>query len=185
MRFCNLILAGPACAALALAGSFAPAADWITAPSYYTHDKTTGVRVAQYSPIGPFYYLQRQDYSRSGYRNYRSTIELGNSADNFHMVEQWGQPVIPYEAWRSPYRPFGAPYPAWGAPYGGLNGGFGGYGGGFGAGVGGGFGPGGNFGGQGQLTPQFNQPQQWMDGHYPTYDRNDRSPYYAPYPPRP
>ncbi|MBC7852512.1 MAG: hypothetical protein IAF94_03665, partial [Pirellulaceae bacterium] len=42
-----------------LASSPASAADWITAPSYYTHDKVSGQRVAQYSPIGPYYYYQR------------------------------------------------------------------------------------------------------------------------------
>src|SRR3954466_4271884 len=67
------------------------AADWITAPSYYTHDKMSGQRVAQYSPIGPYYYYQRADFTRSGYRNYRSTIQAGGSADNFHMVEEWGK----------------------------------------------------------------------------------------------
>ena len=73
-----------------------PAADWITAPSYYTHDKISGQRVAQYTPIGPFYYYQRADFMRSGYRNYRSSIQTGGSADNMHIVEEWGNPVIPY-----------------------------------------------------------------------------------------
>ena len=180
-------------------GSFLPsadAADWLTAPSYYTHDHTSGERVAQYSPIGPFYYYQRPDYLKSGYRQYRSTIDLGNSSDNMHIVEQWGAQVVPYEQWRFPYRPYSAPYPAWGPPYGGLGGGSGGYpysggGGAFGLG---GFGlggfpgvfPGGGFGGGfggfgGGFNPAVNYAQPWLDGHYPTYDFNDRSQYYRPY----
>src|SRR5205823_10033375 len=81
----------------------------------------------QYAPIGPFYYFTRPDYLKSGYRQYRSTIDLGNSSDNMHIVEQWGAQVVPYEQWRFPYRPYSAPYQAWGPPYGGLGGGTGGY----------------------------------------------------------
>ena len=160
----------------------APAADWITAPSYYTHDKMSGQRVAQYSPIGPFYYYQRADFMRSGYRNYRSSIQAGGSADNMHIVEEWGNPVIPYEQWRFPYRPYGSPYQAWGPPFGGLGNG---YGGGYGPGgpiafPGGGYG-GGVGGGNNLVVPQSQMPQQWIDGYYPTYDGNDRSQYYNPY----
>src|SRR5438309_1639323 len=111
---------------LACAGA-AFGADWLTAPSYYTHDWTSGERVAQYSEIGPYYYYARPDYLKSGYRQYRSTIDLGNSSDNMHIVEQWGAQVVPYEQWRFPYRPYSAPYGAWGPPYGGLGGGTGGY----------------------------------------------------------
>jgi hypothetical protein len=160
----------------------APAADWITAPSYYTHDKISGQRVAQYTPIGPFYYYQRADFMRSGYRNYRSSIQAGGSADNMHIVEEWGNPVIPYEQWRFPYRPYGSPYQAWGPPFGGLGNG---YGGGYGPGgpiaiPGGGFG-GGVGGGNNLVVPGSQMPQQWIDGYYPTYDGNDRSQYYNPY----
>jgi hypothetical protein len=162
----------------------ADAADWITAPSTYTHDPTTAERVAQYSPIGPFYYYQRPDYLKSGYRHLRSTIDLGNSSDNLHIVEEWGRPVRPYDEWRFPYRPFSVPYDAWGPPFGGLGGGNGMFpysGGGF----GGGFGPffpgfpGG--GGHGGFQPPTNFAQPWLDGHYPQYDFNDRSQYWRPY----
>jgi hypothetical protein len=165
--------------------SFAAAADWITAPSYYTHDKMSGQRVAQYTPIGPYYYYQRADFMRSGYRNYRSTIQAGGSADNMHIVEEWGNPVTPYEQWRFPYRPYGTPYQNWGPPFGGLGGGYGGgygpggpyaypgYGPGFGGGVGG--------GNNNLVVPRSQLPQPWLDGYYPTYDGNDRSQYYAPY----
>ncbi len=109
--------------------------DWATWPSTYTHDRVTGQRVDQYaqaeSPVAP----HRQDFSRSGYRHYRSTLQAGQSADNLHVVEQWGSPVVPYEQWRFPFRPYAVPYDAWGpqAPYGITNGYFG-QGGGFGYG---------------------------------------------------
>lgn len=98
----------------------AAGADWITAPSYYTHDPATGQRVTQYSPIGPFYKFPRPDYRRSGYRHTRSSIQAGESADNLHVVEKWGRPVRPYGEWRFPYRPYSVPYPAWGPPFAGL-----------------------------------------------------------------
>ena len=164
------------------------AADWLTAPSYYTHDWTNGHRVTQYAPVGPFYYPQRADYSKSGYRHYRSTLDLGNSSDAMHVVEQWGAPIVPYEQWRFPYRPYSVPYGAWGPPYGGLGGGTGGY-----PYSGGGFGFPGPFfppfgGGPGIGFPSLFQPpvnfaQPWLDGHYPSYDFNDRSRYWQPYTP--
>jgi hypothetical protein len=159
----------------------ARAAEWITAPSYYTHDSTTAERVNQYSQIGPFYYHQRGDFMQSGYRHNRSTFQFGGSADNLHIVEEWGNPIQPYEQWRFPYRPFGSPYQAWGPPYGGLGGGGGGYGG-WGGGGFGGF----NGGGSGTNYPGFssgpyNTAQPWTDGYYPRYDLHQRSDYYRPY----
>jgi hypothetical protein len=269
---------GAAAAIWLAAVATSSAADWLTAPSYFTHDTSSGERVAQYAPIGPFNYFTRPDYLKSGYRQYRSTIDLGNSSDNMHVVEQWGGQVVPYEVWRFPYRPYSSPYQAWGPPYGGLGGGTGGYpysgglgganiygglfpgggagyggagyggagyggagygGAGFGGGFGGGFGsgggvapfagagapalnngaramgaggsqggqpgqPGGNSGpGRGgrrgggrhfrgngvypiipqppiQLYPP-NYAQPWLDGHYPSYDLNDRSQYWQGY----
>ena len=171
-----LIAAIAGCVSGCFAGASGHAAEWITAPSYYTHDPRSADRVNQYSQIGPFYYYQRGDYLQSGYRHNRSTFQFGGSADNLHIVEQWGEPVMPYEQWRFPYRPYGSPYPAWGPPFGGLEG----------AGVGfyppfgplpfGGGGPGAGF-----APERFNTAEQWMDGYYPQYDRNDRSPYYRPY----
>ncbi|MEO8270422.1 MAG: hypothetical protein ABI557_11935 [Aureliella sp.] len=117
---------------LLLAGAVGPGAvdlradDWMTWASTYTHSPENGQRVDQYAlgeqPNAPF----REDFSRSGYRNYRSTLQAGQSADNLHVVEQWGQPVIPYEQWRFPFRPYAVPYDAWGpqAPYGITNGSF-------------------------------------------------------------
>ncbi len=95
----------------------------MTWASTYTHD-AYGQRVDQYAlpadPLAPY----RADYQRSGFRNFRSTLQAGQSADNMHVVEQWGQAVMPYEAWRFPFRPYGVPYDAWGpqAPYGIFNG---------------------------------------------------------------
>ena len=195
------------------------AADWATTPSYYTHDLKSGERVTQYAPVGPYYYYQRPDYLKSGYRHNRSTLDLGNSSDNLHIVETWGAPIVPYEQWRFPFRPYSVPYDAWGPPYGGLGGGtggypysggnganiyggffppygggaFGGFGGpaaigpgfggggpGFGGPGGGGFG-GGGFGGGNFGPPAVNYAQPWLDGHYPSYDFNDRSDYWRPY----
>jgi hypothetical protein len=180
---------------LLISAGSATAADWITAPSYYTHDWSQGERVAQYCPVGPFYYYHRDDYVKSGYQHYRSTIDLGNSSDNLHIVEEWGRPVRPYDEWRFPLRPYSAPYAAWGPPYGGLGNGFGVYPyGGFpgpypygGAGTypydgaapaGSGLGPG--FPGSFQQPPT-NFAQPWLDGHYPRYDTRDRSDYWRPY----
>lgn len=161
------------------------AADWITAPSYYTHDPSTAERVNQYSQVGPFYYYPRADYMQSGYRHNRSTFQFGGSADNLHIVEEWGRPVRPYDEWRFPYRPYSTPYPNWGPPFGGLEG----------ANIfppffpwgGGGFGGGGDGWGPGPGFPSgpYNTAQPWMDGYWPRYNRNDRSPYYRPYRPEP
>ncbi|MGE0756683.1 MAG: hypothetical protein AB7O38_06670 [Pirellulaceae bacterium] len=93
--------------------------EWIAAPSFYTHD-ASGNRVAQHTPIGPFYVSAREDFQRSGYRHTRSSLQFGGSVDHFHIVEEWGRPVRPYDEWRFPYRPYSAPYEAWGPPLAGL-----------------------------------------------------------------
>lgn len=95
----------------------AQASDWITAPSYYTHDPQTSERVRQYTPIGPYYVYSQGDYQRSGYRHTRSSLQVGRSADHLHIVEQFGQPVRPYGEWRHPYRPYSVPYHLWGPPF--------------------------------------------------------------------
>jgi hypothetical protein len=210
MRSTRSLLIAAAVAFSSALGNLASAADWLTAPSYFTHDWSTGQRVALYQPVGPYYYFTRPDYLKSGYRQYRSTIDLGNSSDSMHVVEQWGAPVVPYEQWRFPYRPYSAPYDQWGPPFGGLGGGTGGYpysggngpnvlglGGGFfppflgfggfgsgagGPGVGGPGGPGRFPGGSPSFfPPAVNFAQPWLDGHYPSYDFNDRSQYWKPY----
>jgi hypothetical protein len=108
--------------ALALA-SFAPSArgaDWILAPSTFTHDPQTGQRVTQFAPIEPVFVETAPDYRKSGYRHNRSSIYSGDGADHHHIVEEWGRPVRPYGEWLFPYRPYSVPYHLWGAPYAGL-----------------------------------------------------------------
>ena len=112
-----------ACTALLFSG-VSHADDWMTWPSTYTHEPVRGRRVDQYAqPVQPIAHRD-PTFQRSGYRNYRSTLQGANSADNMHIVEQWGAPVVPYEQWRFPFRPYGTPYNAWGpqAPYGVFNG---------------------------------------------------------------
>lgn len=104
-----------------LMGSNAVASDWLTAPSFYTHDPYTGMRTNQYNSPPPAVVAQGGNYQASGYRHFRSTLQYGPSADNYHRVEQWGPPVRPYEEWRFPYRPYSVPYDQWGAPLAGLN----------------------------------------------------------------
>lgn len=88
----------------------------MTFRSTYTHSPVTGQRIDQYArpidPIAP----DQGNLVRSGYRHYRSTIQAGQSADNLHIVNEWGRPVAPYEHWRFPFRPYGVPYQAWGPP---------------------------------------------------------------------
>ena len=162
---------------LLVAGASAHAADWISAPSYYSHDPATARRVAQFSPIGPFYVYNPPNYTRSGYRHMRSTIQAGGSADNLHIVEEWGRPVVPYEQWRFPFRPYGSPYPDWGPPFAGAT-----FVPGFGPVPGPWPGP-----GHGGYVPapspyyQMQGPAPWLDGHWPTYRNNDRSGYFEPY----
>ncbi len=109
-----------------LAGN-SDAADWLTWPSTYTH-AASGQRVIQYEAIDAPTAPTVSNFQTSGYTHTRSSLNYGQSADNYHRVETWGDPVRPYGEWRFPYRPFSTPYPNWGAPYAGLNLGFGGYG---------------------------------------------------------
>lgn len=114
--------------------SLASAADWITAPSYYSHDPQTGERITQYAQNAAVYHQERPDYQQSGFRYTRSSLQMGRSIDHLALTEEWGNPVRPYGEWRYPYRPYSVPYPAWGAPYAGLNINYGPYYGGGGAG---------------------------------------------------
>jgi hypothetical protein len=113
----NKRLLTPAFLAAIAFQSYALAGDWITAPSYFTHDPQTGERVRQYSPIGPFYTFSRGDYRRSGYRHTESSIQYNGSADRLHIVEEWGGPVRPYGEWEFPFRPYAVPYELWGPPW--------------------------------------------------------------------
>lgn len=105
---------------LALGGRSARG-DWITAPSFFTHDPITGVRTNQYASPPPAIVPQAVDFRSSGYTHLRSSIQVGQSADHYHRVEKWGPPVQPYGEWRFPYRPYSVPYDQWGAPWAGFN----------------------------------------------------------------
>lgn len=129
--------------------------------STYTHDPASGGRVAQYAPVEAPPANQVSNFRTSGYTNFRSSLNFGQSADNYHRVETWGDPVRPYGEWRFPFRPFSTPYPNWGPPFGGLNLGVGG---GFGPGFGGGFAPGVGFG------PGVGNGRGGFDGPNPNFD---------------
>ena len=88
-------------------------ADWTMLPSTYTHD-AMGNRVKQYAQGIEPVSNESPDFQRSGFRHTRSSLQAGNSSDNFHIVERWGGSVQPYGEWRYPYRPYSVPYGAWG-----------------------------------------------------------------------
>ncbi len=68
----------------------AQAADWLTLPSRYSHNPSTGERVAQYTKIQAPSVPQPSNFRTSGYTHTRSSLNYGQSADNYHRVEQWG-----------------------------------------------------------------------------------------------
>ena len=103
--------------------SIVHANDWLTLPSTYSHDDR-GARVGQFAPINAPAVASVSNFRSSGYTHTRSSLNYGQSADNYHRVEEWGDPVRPYGEWRFPYRPFSTPYPNWGPPFAGLNLGF-------------------------------------------------------------
>ena len=106
--------------AFILVAGTSQAADWVTAPSYFTHDPATGERVTQFQEIPPVYAHVDPTYVRSGYHHTRSSIRVGQTADHYHVVEEWGRPVRPYGEWLFPYRPYSVPYHLWGPPFAGL-----------------------------------------------------------------
>ena len=120
MRIATLNLAVVFLTVIALS-PLAEAADWLTMPSRYSHNPSTGQRVTQYTKIQAPSVPQPSNFRTSGYTHTRSSLNYGQSADNYHRVEQWGDPVRPYGEWRFPYRPYSTPYPNWGPPYAGLN----------------------------------------------------------------
>ena len=127
------------------------AADWIFAPSDYTHNPSTGKRIDQYAAPPPQYVYTQPNYARSVYRYERSSLQVGDSIDNLHIVNSAGPAFAPYRTWQLPFRPYAVPYDAWGPQVpGGFGGGaFGPYG---------AFGPGVGFGGPGFGGPGFGGP---------------------------
>ena len=146
----------------------AQANDWMTLPSKYTHARETGERIHQFAQVEAPPLTNQSARISSGYTHYRSTIQLGQSADNYNRVDQWGPPVRPYGEWEFPYRPYSAPYQAWGAPYAGVNIGLGIQGNGYpgGGGYPGGH-PGGNPGGYPGGNPGSGFPGSGFPGGYP------------------
>lgn len=155
--------------ALSLAASLAccldARADWLTLPGPYSHDPVSGHRVSQYAPEKTPTAPIAADFRTSGYTHTRSTLAYGQSADNYHRVEEWGDPVRPYGEWRFPYRPYSTPYPNWGPPFGGLQLGIG-----YGYPPLGGIVPNGNSGGAavGRRSPRLGPPWHAAPGSAPS-----------------
>jgi hypothetical protein len=80
-------------AAFALLGAAPALAEtWMFRPSYYTHNPTTHVRIGRQYSEGPIYSRPQGGYVRSGYRNMRSTIQVGgNTYDHTNVWESWVQ----------------------------------------------------------------------------------------------
>lgn len=162
---------------LVLSASSACGQNWLAEPSYFTHDRATGQRVNQYYQRTSV--IHTPSPYRSVYRHTRSSLQVGDSVDQYHSVERYGEPVRPYGEWRFPYRPFSVPYPQWGPIY--PGGGFGfpfvptPYGGGGGGGNWGPYGPSGVINGAGFPPP-------WNDGSYPDVRRTQLPPQPFPSP---
>ena len=73
----------------------AEAVDWLTLPSRYTHNPSTGERISQYRKIQAPSVPQPANFRTSGYTHTRSSLNYGQSADNYHRVEQWETPCVP------------------------------------------------------------------------------------------
>ena len=85
---------------------------WVFRKSYYSHDPSSGRRVAQYARPAPAYAPPQDNYRQSGYRHIRRSLRVGGSADHLHVVQTWGEGenIRPYGEWQFPYRPFATPY---------------------------------------------------------------------------
>ena len=90
------------------------AADWVTAPSFHTHDPATGMRVVQAAARQPAIASLASQAPRATYRHYESTLSVGGVRDRIHVVDQSGPSVRPYGEWQHPYRPYSVPYAQWG-----------------------------------------------------------------------
>ena len=97
------------------------ASDWLTLKSTYSHDPNSCQRVSQYTAIENPTTTTVPNFRTSGYTHTRSRLGFAGSADNYHRVEEWGDPVRPYGEWKRPFRPGSVPYALWGAPYAGMN----------------------------------------------------------------
>ena len=69
-----------------------PAKSWIFQPSYYSHDPVTHVRIGKASNGGPYFTRPQGAYVNFGFRNNRSTINVGGRTyDNVNAYESWVQ----------------------------------------------------------------------------------------------
>ncbi len=65
---------------------------WLFRQSYYSHNPVTQVRVGPQVSTGPIYTRPQGAYINSGYRNMRSTIQVGGQVYDFLNVwESWVQ----------------------------------------------------------------------------------------------
>jgi hypothetical protein len=72
--------------------SSASASTWAFRPSYYSHHPTTHVRIGRQYSAGPVYTRPQGEYINAGYRNLRSTIQVGGQTyDHTHVWESWVQ----------------------------------------------------------------------------------------------
>ena len=115
----HLVLA-VAVAAIGPAWVTASEPSWIFRASHYTHDPSSGERVAQYAEEAPAYKPDDSTYEQSAYRHSRSSLRVGDSYDYLHIVETWGrgEMIRPYGEWLYPYRAGATPFGPWGNPQG-------------------------------------------------------------------
>lgn len=70
----------------------ANAADWIFQRSYYSHNPVQPIRIGpQPASNSPVYSAPQGYYFSSGLRQVRSTIQVGNSVDNYYEWGGWAQ----------------------------------------------------------------------------------------------
>jgi len=99
---------------------WAGAASWVFRQSSFSHDPRSGHRVAQFAPVPTPLVAVDPTYMQSGYRHYRSSIRVANSADHLHVVQTWGlgELIRPYGEWLYPFRAGATPFGPWGNPQG-------------------------------------------------------------------
>lgn len=75
-----------------MTASLASAESWVFQQSYYSHDPVNQVRIGRQYASGPVYTRPRGQYTNSGWRYNRSTIQVGGQTyDNTNMYEGWFQ----------------------------------------------------------------------------------------------
>jgi hypothetical protein len=78
--------------ALVTMASSASAESWIFNRSYYSHSPTTGVRIGRQVASGPLFTRPQGEYISTGWRNMRSTIQVGGQVfDQTNIWESWVQ----------------------------------------------------------------------------------------------